>query len=396
LIEDAVAGSGIDAGVVEGIVFLESAGRPNAIAGNNPEHAAGLTQILAETATNFLGMQVDLSASRRLTRSIADALRRGDEQSAERLQAERSRIDARFDPAQALAGTVRYLTAAEDRFGRDDLAVVSYHMGIGNLEGVLRTYAGEPDEPIDDLVRERDLSYARIYFDSSPILHREAWEQLASFGDDSQTYYWRVLGSREIMRLFREDPARLARLAELHGRGSSAEQVLHPLGTTPPFADAAELEHARRAGVLQPLPNDPGLPFESAPRLGEFAAGLGADPALYRMLRPKALRLLEYLAARVRDLSGAERPLRVTSAVYDEAYAAQLSGPDVGPGTHPSLHETGYSFDIRRRYESGAQAQAFQYTLERLETLGLIAWMRGKRVIHITVSPRARIQVRPS
>jgi hypothetical protein len=396
LIEDAVEGSGIDAGVVEGLVFLESAGRPNVIAGDDPENAAGLTQILAETATNFLGMQVDLAASRRLTRSIADALRRGDEQSVERLQSERSRVDARFDPAQALAGTVRYLTAAEDRFGRDDLAVVSYHMGIGNLEGVLRAFAGEPDAPIDDVVHERDLSYARIYFDSSPILHREAWEQLASFGDDSQTYYWRVLGSREIMRLFREDPGRLGRLAELHGRGPSSERVLHPLGITPRFADAAALEAARRAGVLRPLPDVPGLAFEIGPRIGERAADLGADPTLYRMLRPNALRLLEYLTTQVRDLGGAERPLRVTSAVYDEAYAAQLSGPDVGPGTHASLHATGYTFDIRRRYASGAQAEAFQYTLERLEALGLIAWMRGERVIHVTVSPRARTRARAS
>jgi hypothetical protein len=77
--------------------------------------------------------------------------------------------------------------------------------------------------------------------------------------------------------------------------------------------------------------------------------------------------------------------------VYDDAYAALQDGPDVS-ATHPSVHATGFSFDIRRRYESGAQAEAFQYTLERLETLGLIAWMRGERVIHVTVSPRAAAQ----
>jgi soluble lytic murein transglycosylase-like protein len=44
-------------------------------------------------------------------------------------------------PTRALEGAVRYLVTAERRFGRDDLAVVSYHMGIGNLEGVLRAYA---------------------------------------------------------------------------------------------------------------------------------------------------------------------------------------------------------------------------------------------------------------
>jgi hypothetical protein len=104
------------------------------IAGDDPEHAAGLTQILAETATNFLGMTVDLTASRQLTRRIEEARRRGDGEAVEALLAERRRVDARFDPAQALAATVRYLTEARRWFGREDLALVSYHMGIGNLE----------------------------------------------------------------------------------------------------------------------------------------------------------------------------------------------------------------------------------------------------------------------
>jgi hypothetical protein len=85
----------------------------------------------------------------------------------------------------------------------------------------------------------------------------------------------------------------------------------------------------------------------------------------------------------------------MTAAVYDEAYADLLPGADAEAGAHASVHATGFSFDIRRRYESGAQAEAFQYTLERLETLGLIAWMRGERVIHVTVSPRAAVRAGP-
>ena len=55
-------------------------------------------------------------------------------------------MDARFDPEQALAGTVRYLTEANKVFGREDLAVVSYHMGIGNLASVVRAYTGRQDD----------------------------------------------------------------------------------------------------------------------------------------------------------------------------------------------------------------------------------------------------------
>jgi hypothetical protein len=391
LVENAVSGSGIDADMVEAIVFLESAGRPDVIAGGDPEHAAGLTQIVAETATDFLGMHVDLAASRTLTRQIAEARARGDEPAVERLQSELRRVDERFDPAQALAGAVRYLSEARRRFGRDDLAVVSYHMGIGNLEGVLRAYAGRPSDPIADVAREDDLSYARLYFDSSPIEHREAWQQLASFGDDSQTYYWRVLAARDIMRLFRDDPARLARLAELHGHGPGADLVLHPPGATRRFADPSELDAAVRQRRLQPLPDDPARThFQLDPRLAQTVRKVGRDPAAYRTLRPRALRLLRYIARWVNELSKEKRPLTVTRAAYDEASGAVLTPPDLA-GQHGPLHATGFAFDIRRRYGSGSQAAAFQWTLERLEALGLIAWTRGKSVIHITVSPRADV-----
>jgi hypothetical protein len=262
-------------------------------------------------------------------------------------------------------------------------------MGIGNLEGVLRTYSGYTRDQIDEVVEEADLSYARVYFDSSPLRHREAWERLASFGDDSQTYYWRVLAAQEIMRLFRENPRALRRLARLHGRGQSAELVLHPPELTRRFAEPNDLEAARAAGTLLPLPDDPTRThFQIGSNVGRMATQAGGDPSAYRTLRTMALRMLGYLAEQVHEMSGAERPLMVTRAAYDEASEILLPEPS---SEHASLHATGFSFDVRRRYESGAQAASFQWTLERLEALGLIAWMRGQAVIHITVSANARV-----
>ena len=387
LVEEAAAGSGFDADLLEAIVFLESAGRPDVIAGHDVSHAAGLTQILAETATSFLGMRVDLAASRRLTRKIEAARASGNAQVVGRLQAARRRVDARFAPAQALAGTVRYLTEARRRLGRDDLAVVSYHMGIGNLTGVLRAYTGRANEPIEAVVDEEDLDYARLYFDSSPARHRQAWEQLASFGDDSQTYYWRVLAAREIMRLFRENPAELDRLAALHGRGPSAELVLHPPGVAERFAEPNDLQAALDRGVLATLPKDPArLYFRIRPKRAS------ASPSVFRSLTPQAADLLGYGAAEVHKLSGDPTPLTVTQAAYDEASARATPGA----APHASIHASGNSFDVRRQYGSCAQAEALQWTLERLEALGLITWMRDKTVIHVTVSPNSVARALPT
>jgi hypothetical protein len=284
---------------------------------------------------------------------------------------------------------VRYLTEAKKVFGRDDLAVVSYHMGIGNLSNVVRAYTARQDDPIDTIVHESDIDYPRLYFDSSPTAHRASWQLLASFGDDSQTYYWRVLGALGIMHLFRSDPKRLERLATLHDRLPSAALVLHPPGARERYADAGALDDALRRGVLVPVRPSGGTHFTIDPQLRRVLAPLTENPAGYLALRPRAAHLLAYLTAKVYELSGERRPLAVTRAAYDVETAPKLTPHDPGVRADAAVHATGFAFDIRRRYGSGAQAAAFQWALERLEALGLIAWTRGRSVIHVVVSPRA-------
>src|SRR5437667_30394 len=70
LIVRAARHSGFSPNVIEAIVFLESAGRSDAIAGGDPAAASGLTQIVASTGAGFLHMRVHLGSSRRLTHLI--------------------------------------------------------------------------------------------------------------------------------------------------------------------------------------------------------------------------------------------------------------------------------------------------------------------------------------
>ena len=53
-------------------------------------------------------------------------------------------------------------------------------MGMGNLENVLKAFGGGR------------RSYAELYFDSTPLRHPKAYAKLASFGDDSSNYYWKL------------------------------------------------------------------------------------------------------------------------------------------------------------------------------------------------------------
>ena len=206
---------------------------------------------------------------------------------------------------------------------------------------------------------------------------------LSSFGDDSWTYYWRVLAAEQIMKLYRSDPAALRRLSSLQSGSGSAGLVLHPPDRTPSFADPGAVASAYATHQLVRLPrNQASLGLAYDPGLGSYASRLGVSAALYHGLQPVALDLLVELAARVRSLSGGAAPLTVSSAVADRRYQ-QLLGVTDPPAAD------GWSFTIARHYVSGEQAGAFQAMLDRLQELNLIAWQRYPDEIEVTVASDA-------
>jgi hypothetical protein len=375
-IEAAAREADVDPDTLEGLVFLESAGRDDAVTPNGVEGAVGLTQILAGTATDLLDMKVDTARSARLGRRIGREQSRGHAGKVQKLRRERARVDERFDGAKALAATGRYLRLAHDTLGREDFAIVSYHMGIGNLQGVLRAF-GE------------NSGWPEVYFDSTFARHAGAYGRLLKLGDDSSNYYWKVLAGREIMRLYRDDRTELDRLIALHGAKGSAEEVLHPPGSVPQFADPAQLRAAWDDKQIVAFPDAPkvtGLARDV--RMGELARRLDQPAGLYRGLRPEALAMALYIGAQVRALSGAS-PLVVTSTVRDERYQKELVRGNREATRNFSLHTTGWAFDIERRYVSPRQALAFQNVLDRLSVLGGITWVREPDAIHVTVSSEA-------
>jgi hypothetical protein len=372
LTERIARSSGWSADTLEGIVFLESAGRPAALASNDLRGAVGLTQILAETGQHLLHMRVDVQASERLTRGIARRHRVAARQAARR------RVDERFDPAKAIAATARYLTFAKSKLGRDDLAIASYHMGVGNLQQALAAYGKSP------------IPYAELYFDSSPLRNATAWRKLASLGDDSSSYLWRVLAAEQIMRAYRTNPGALATLAQLQNNKASSEEVMHPASTTPRFGDPFAIGRARAAGQLVPLDRNEfashGLRID--PTMGATARRIKQSPGLYRALRPEALATLLTLGAGTKAIAKTGS-LDVTSTVRDERFQKVLATDNVEATHAYSMHTTGWAFDIARIYTSPAQSMAFQFMLDRMTALGLIAWVREPGAIHVAVSPLA-------
>ena len=298
------------------------------------------------------------------------------------LRAERARIDERFDPERALDGMGTYLEIAEQRFGRTDLATASYHMGIGNLEDVIGTIRR------DDTDRRRPTTRACSSTPRRCGTPRpgSCWP---SFGDDSSTYLWRVLAAERIMELYRSDRGELERLAKLQDAKATQEEVFHPESATTVFEDPGDIEKALDDDDLLPLPDGADLGYAIDEGMGELAPKLGVDPSLYRALRPEALATLVYMASRVREINDGKGELTVTSTDRDQQYQDELVGVNDEATSAYSLHTTGYSFDILRKYSSDRQAEAFQFVLDRLRALDVIDYAVEPEAIHVTVSNEA-------
>ena len=370
LVRRAARRSGVDANVLEAIVFVESSGRPDAVNGAK----AGLTQISVRVAKRGLRPHVNPHRSRALTVRIDRAERRGAYRTARQLLRWRARYDVRFVPATSLRATARYLAVARRRLGRADLAVAAYHVGYGTVEAALRSYGAESP------------TYAQLYFGSSPTAHSRVWRLLADGGD----YYWKVLAAQRVMRLYRLHPSTLAFEDRQQARKNSAEEVLHPAYRTARFASPRAIARAWRRHVLRAIPRDAARTHIALARsLGEEAHKLGRSRRLYRGLRPVTLGVLLYIGREVHAISGSRKPLILTSALRDNRYQRVLMRVNGNAARTYSIHTTGYAFDIARTYSSSRQAAAFQFVLDRLEAVNAIAYIRESGAIHVAVAADA-------
>ena len=293
--------------------MLESAGRPEAQASNDLAGAVGLTQILAETGQNLLGMQIDVA--RRASGSRAGSCAATGSRPALRA---RRRVDERFDPAKAIAATARYLQIARQRLGRDDLAVAALPHGHR-----------QPAERARRLRQARHpLRAALLRLDAVAPRARPTGSS-PSLGDDSSTYLWRVLAAKEIMRLVpRRTRAGSPAAPCSRSRKASAEEVLHPSDRTPAFADPFALGRARASGELAPL--DPPRPRPRTASASTRAMGELAEPRA-----PVAAPVPRAAPAGARGARGHRHrdeadlahapPLVVTSTVRDQRYQRVLA-----------------------------------------------------------------------
>jgi hypothetical protein len=256
----------------------------------------------------------------------------------------------RMRPAAELRATIRRLERARRALGRLDLAVASYHLGVARLRHA--------------------QSYASFYFRTS-----EQGPQV--------DYYWKVLAAERVLRMYRHDRGALRYEQHLQLKKNSAEEVLHPRRSTPQFRTPSAIARALRLRYLVHIPLDTKRTHVRV-RVGDLAPVLGRSRRLYASLRPQALDILLYLSHHV-----AGRSLVLTSAVRDDRYQRLLTTVNPVATRAYSMHTTGYAFDIRRSFSSGAQKRAFFRLLARLQAVNAIAYIPELAAMHIAVASDA-------
>jgi hypothetical protein len=404
LIERAAKKHGVNPRTLQALVFVESAGRPDVAAGGTPDSAVGLTQILPGTASGLLAMNVDLARSERIQARIAreqhtattsnrPRRRRVARKRIEALLAQRPKVDERYDPAKSLDGAARYLVFAEGKLGRPDLAAASYHMGVGNVQDVIAAYVRP--RPLTGstprTVEKYGITYARLYYDSSPVRNPQAYRKLTALGDDSRHYLFKLDAADAIMGLYASNRKLLDRVAALQTAKASGENLLRPPDRYPPYEDGGDLRKAYAKDELIALPDEPRrLGYRIDPGMGSLARRVKERRALFRGLRPEALATLLYITKEVRRTAGGSH-LRVTSTVRDQKYQDALVGVNSQATSAFSLHTTGFAVDIQRDFRNRREERAFIAVLERLRAHNVVDFVYEPAAIHFTVGPGAKV-----
>ena len=214
-------------------------------------------------------------------------------------------------------------------------------MGIGNLQNALRAYG-------DD-----DVSYARLYFDSTPLEHaggvppaRRARRRLVDVP------VARRGGARDHAPVPHRPGAARSHL------GAAEREELRRGGAAPGRRDRALRDARAAARRLRRRPDrragrargSPSAACRSTPGWASSRARLGRSRTLYRGLREPALALLDVpRRGRQADLRPASRSSSRAPCATSATSACSCAATARRRANY-SLHTTGWAFDILRSY----------------------------------------------
>ncbi len=326
----------------------------------------------------------------------------------ESLRLRRRAVDARYDPAQAIAAQTRYLLRIYRRFPSEDWLFQAYHGGEAGVTRTLKLYLGKQwPETAAQAIRTGNngerLAFEDVYFTTSPQSHAEAFRYLYGRSDDHRRYWWKLRASQEALAAYRQDPAAFTKEWLNYFPGRPTDAYWYPDAPDSCFADTAVLQRAWTEKRLLPVLSDALLTVRPEPLDP-------AQPGLYSGLRPASLGLLRLLEKTYRA-TGGTLPLTVGDLTLTTPLAvrarelappkplkpplwppdnARMHPPGDGPPPDFDFHTTGIAFDLVRPTDDN-QRKTLEYALDSLEDRRILAYADAKdhneRRYHIVPNP---------
>lgn len=394
--QDASAASGFPADLLAAVSYLESWGMPRA---ESPAGPKGIMQFSEGTARAAGLKVVRATRYKYSTERVRVRSKRG------KLVYRKIRHknpytvtlrDDRFSPDRAIRAAALYLGRLQSKFGGQDWAIFAYHCGEGcvsELQPLALKAVKNKDEP---------FTIASMFFAASPAKNRELYEALQFHmqRDYSPTYWFRIMRARQLLELYKADPAQFKKLfSEYRNDANPVHRADHRLvvwlkDDLPLYKSCEDLRLASGKDLVKVFerPDYFGFTLAKAGPWGLFA-GDPSNRGLYEQASPSAVGTLVYIAFETRRLFEAAKPhgekfvpIEVTELVNTTDQEKRRE-----PGSAVPVHCTGQVFDISIENLPPCERECLNFILEEMGWDGYLGFIQASGdTFHIGCAPAAR------
>ena len=350
---------GFDPYILRGILYLEGRGEKDLVSGAS---CAGIAQFYPPTARGF-GLKVSRS-----WRTFYNAYEneRNPARKAKKW-AKLQKYDERFNPQKAIYAAAHYLAYLRDKYEGIDYAIAAYHMGEPNLDKALRAYRLGWKAP-------EHFSWFELIMDVAPNRHPNTFAFLHDrLEDESWTYYFRVMASKDACWLWRNDKDRLGHTTYLIKTMFYDEMGRR--GRRPRLAQ----EFWWYEDKVESVP--------TLVKLTEKHTNIIVDQGVsHPELTPEMAGMLYYMATDIRARGGGT--IRVTSAYRTLREQKELVKQGKSPSVFTS-HRSATGMDMAIPLSKKTD-DLLEWGLMALRAKGDIVWYRERSHYHVTIAPKAK------
>jgi Transglycosylase SLT domain len=390
IFKDASKVSGLPAGIIAAVAYLESWGDANAQSSAGPR---GIMQFSKATG-KAAGLQIVTATRYRTTSEKKKVVVKGKTVTktvTHKTPYEVVVRDDRLIPERAVPAAAKYLATMTNKYGRQDLAIFAYHCGEGCVSDFIAVAKQTED------FRNEVITVPRLFFGSSPVHNPEIYARIKEhmLRDYSPTYYFRIMRAQQLLALYQEDADAFRDLAEVYRnpvdpakRANDRLVVwLKPQDVLYKSCEDLRLEEGKSLARVMNKPAFFGfqLQMEGPNAIGRWDL---KNRESYLQATPAAIGTLSYIAFETRRLFEAMKPKGEKFMPIEVTALVRTMDDPEGP---TPAHCTGQVFDVAYDLLPPHEKEALDFILQDMGWDGYLGFVTETAgTMHIGPSPSSR------